>query len=387
MGLGPGGGRVRGRRPPGDPRVQVRGPARAGPSARRPGARSAGGLGRRRRRSAGAGAAGAQPPAGARLQPGGAAGRAAGGGAAGCRSDPAGCARLRATGPQTDLGAAERHANVRGVFEAAAAVAGRHVVVVDDVLTTGATAAECARALRRRGRRAGRRPHSCPGALIRRILSRISLRPTRSPPMSIRVGVNGFGRIGRVFFRAALEARDIEVVGVNDLADAKTLAHLLKHDSVHGNLAAEVVAKDGAIFVNGREVRVLRAEGPRQLALEGAGRGRGRGVDRPLRRHRHRLQAHPGRRQEGHHHRARQGPRRHPGARRQREDVRPRQAPHRVQRLLHDELPGHDGQGARRHVRHQARVRLDRALLHQRPEDPRLPAQGPAARAGGARSA
>jgi glyceraldehyde 3-phosphate dehydrogenase len=83
--------------------------------------------------------------------------------------------------------------------------------------------------------------------------------------MSIRVGVNGFGRIGRVFFRAALEARDIEVVGVNDLADAKTLAHLLKHDSVHGNLPAEVVAKDGAIFVNGREVRVLALKDPGSL--------------------------------------------------------------------------------------------------------------------------
>jgi glyceraldehyde 3-phosphate dehydrogenase len=83
--------------------------------------------------------------------------------------------------------------------------------------------------------------------------------------MSIRVGVNGFGRIGRVFFRAALEARDIEVVGVNDLADAKTLAHLLKHDSVHGNLQAEVSAKDGAIFVNGREVRVLALRDPGSL--------------------------------------------------------------------------------------------------------------------------
>jgi glyceraldehyde 3-phosphate dehydrogenase (phosphorylating) len=83
--------------------------------------------------------------------------------------------------------------------------------------------------------------------------------------MSIRVGVNGFGRIGRVFFRAALEARDIEIVGVNDLADAKTLAHLLKHDSVHGALAAEVSPKDGAIFVNGREVRVCAIKDPAQL--------------------------------------------------------------------------------------------------------------------------
>jgi glyceraldehyde 3-phosphate dehydrogenase len=83
--------------------------------------------------------------------------------------------------------------------------------------------------------------------------------------MSIRVGVNGFGRIGRVFFRAALEAKDIEVVGVNDLADAKTLAHLLKHDSVHGSLPAEVSPKDGAIFVNGHEVRVMGQRDPGSL--------------------------------------------------------------------------------------------------------------------------
>jgi glyceraldehyde 3-phosphate dehydrogenase len=83
--------------------------------------------------------------------------------------------------------------------------------------------------------------------------------------MSIRVGVNGFGRIGRVFFRAALEAKDIEVVGVNDLADAKTLAHLLKYDSVHGILPADVSPKDGSIFVNGREIRVLALKDPGSL--------------------------------------------------------------------------------------------------------------------------
>ncbi|MBI3634681.1 MAG: type I glyceraldehyde-3-phosphate dehydrogenase, partial [Candidatus Rokubacteria bacterium] len=83
--------------------------------------------------------------------------------------------------------------------------------------------------------------------------------------MSIRVGVNGFGRIGRVFFRTALKDKDIEVVGVNDLADAKTLAHLLKHDSVHGNLDAEVTAKDDAIFVNGREIRVCAVKDPAAL--------------------------------------------------------------------------------------------------------------------------
>jgi glyceraldehyde 3-phosphate dehydrogenase len=83
--------------------------------------------------------------------------------------------------------------------------------------------------------------------------------------MSIRVGVNGFGRIGRVFFRTMLGADDLEIVAVNDLADAKTLAHLLKHDSVHGNLAAEVIAKGEAIFVNGREVRVCAQRDPGAL--------------------------------------------------------------------------------------------------------------------------
>jgi glyceraldehyde 3-phosphate dehydrogenase len=83
--------------------------------------------------------------------------------------------------------------------------------------------------------------------------------------MAVRVGVNGFGRIGRVFFRAALEEREIEVVAVNDLADAKTLAHLLKYDSVHGTLRAEVMAKGEAIFVDGREVRVCSVKDPAKL--------------------------------------------------------------------------------------------------------------------------
>jgi glyceraldehyde 3-phosphate dehydrogenase len=89
--------------------------------------------------------------------------------------------------------------------------------------------------------------------------------------MSIRVGVNGFGRIGRVFFRTALGDSEIEVVGVNDLADAKTLGHLLKHDSVHGGLPAEVTAKDTAIFVNGREIRVTALKDPASLPWKDLG--------------------------------------------------------------------------------------------------------------------
>jgi glyceraldehyde 3-phosphate dehydrogenase (phosphorylating) len=89
--------------------------------------------------------------------------------------------------------------------------------------------------------------------------------------MSIRIGVNGFGRIGRVFFRTALGGQDLEVVAVNDLADAKTLAHLLKHDSVHGGLDAEVTAKGDAIFVNGREVRVCAQKDPASLPWKDLG--------------------------------------------------------------------------------------------------------------------
>ena len=83
--------------------------------------------------------------------------------------------------------------------------------------------------------------------------------------MGVRVGVNGFGRIGRVFFRAALETKELDVVAVNDLADAKTLAHLLKHDSVHGALTAEVLVKGEAIVVNGKEVRVCSIKDPAAL--------------------------------------------------------------------------------------------------------------------------
>jgi glyceraldehyde 3-phosphate dehydrogenase (phosphorylating) len=83
--------------------------------------------------------------------------------------------------------------------------------------------------------------------------------------MAVRVGVNGFGRIGRVFFRAALTTKDIEVVAVNDLADAKTLGHLLKHDSVHGTLGAEVSAKGDTIVVDGRKVRVCSVKDPAAL--------------------------------------------------------------------------------------------------------------------------
>lgn len=75
--------------------------------------------------------------------------------------------------------------------------------------------------------------------------------------MAVKVGINGFGRIGRNFFRAAYKDPSLQIVAVNDITDAKTLAHLLKYDSVHGRFEASVEVKENAIVVNGKEVQVL----------------------------------------------------------------------------------------------------------------------------------
>src|SRR3954466_8427525 len=84
--------------------------------------------------------------------------------------------------------------------------------------------------------------------------------------MSVRVGINGFGRIGRNVFRAAHESdADVEIVAVNDITDAGTLGHLLKYDSVFGNFPGEVSVGDGALTVDGREVKVLAERDPAAL--------------------------------------------------------------------------------------------------------------------------
>jgi glyceraldehyde 3-phosphate dehydrogenase len=84
--------------------------------------------------------------------------------------------------------------------------------------------------------------------------------------MTVKIGINGFGRIGRNVFRAALKNPNIEVVAVNDLTDANTLAHLLKYDSVHGTLDAEVSVNGNNIVVNGKEIVVKAERDPAQLA-------------------------------------------------------------------------------------------------------------------------
>ncbi len=83
--------------------------------------------------------------------------------------------------------------------------------------------------------------------------------------MAIKVGINGFGRIGRMVFKIMEQRGGFEVAAINDLTDAKTLAHLLKYDSVHGRFNGTVEAKDNSIVVNGKEIDVLSVKNPAEL--------------------------------------------------------------------------------------------------------------------------
>src|SRR4030095_3631064 len=93
----------------------------------------------------------------------------------------------------------------------------------------------------------------------------------RVPGMASRVGINGFGRIGRNVLRAALGEAGLEFVAVNDITDAKTLAHLLKHDSVHGTLADDVQAQEGTLKVGSRTMTVLAERDPAKLPWKSVG--------------------------------------------------------------------------------------------------------------------
>lgn len=80
-----------------------------------------------------------------------------------------------------------------------------------------------------------------------------------------KIGINGFGRIGRNVFRISQDHQDIEIVAVNDLADAKTLAHLLQYDSVHGTFHKKVTAEDSYLNIDGKMIKVLAEKDPNQL--------------------------------------------------------------------------------------------------------------------------
>lgn len=83
--------------------------------------------------------------------------------------------------------------------------------------------------------------------------------------MSIRIGINGFGRIGRLFTRIALKREGLDIVAVNDITDAKTLAHLLKYDSVHGIYDKEISSDEGNIIVDNRKIKIFSEKNPENL--------------------------------------------------------------------------------------------------------------------------
>src|SRR4029077_18803264 len=89
--------------------------------------------------------------------------------------------------------------------------------------------------------------------------------------MAVKVGINGFGRIGRNIFRTAIGDADIDFVAVNDITDTKTLAHLLKYDSVLGNLESEIAASENGIKVDGHEIRVFSERAPAAIPWESVG--------------------------------------------------------------------------------------------------------------------
>ena len=83
--------------------------------------------------------------------------------------------------------------------------------------------------------------------------------------MTIRVGINGFGRIGRLVFRAAQERNDIEIVGINDLIDVEYMAYMLRYDTMHGQFTGSIEVKDGKLVVNGKTIRVTAEKNPADL--------------------------------------------------------------------------------------------------------------------------
>ena len=88
---------------------------------------------------------------------------------------------------------------------------------------------------------------------------------------NVKIGINGFGRIGRIAFRIASERSDLEVVGINDLLDVEHLAYLLKYDSVHGKFKGSIEVNDGNLVVNGNVIRVTAERNPEDLNWDSIG--------------------------------------------------------------------------------------------------------------------
>ena len=199
--------------------------------------------------------------------------------------------------------------------------------------------------------------------------------------MAVKIGINGFGRIGRNYLRAALaQGADLDIVAVNDLTDNKSLAHLLKYDSVGGVLAEDVSYDDDSITVGGKQIRVFEERDPANLPWGELG------VDIVIE-------------STGRFTKAEDAKKHIAGGAKKvlisapatgddvtivmgvnEEDVQPRDRRHHLERLLHHELPRAAREGLQRRLRHRARLHDDRARLHGRPEPAGRPAQRPASR-------
>ncbi len=204
--------------------------------------------------------------------------------------------------------------------------------------------------------------------------------------MATKIAINGFGRIGRCIVRALVERgiTDVEIVAINDLTDAKTLAHLLKYDSIHREFKAggAITHDEKSITVGGKRIEVLALKNPAELPWKALG------VDIVLEctglfTDKDKAAAHitagakkvlisaPAK-----------GAGPHRGHRRQRRPLRSREAPRHLQRVVHHQLPRAAGQGHARQLRHRPRPHDDGALVHQRSAPPRRAApQGRSARA------
>ena len=202
--------------------------------------------------------------------------------------------------------------------------------------------------------------------------------------MAVRVAINGFGRIGRLMLRAIIESgrKDIDVVAVNDLGPVETNAHLLRYDSVHGRFPGDVKVDGDRMIVDGHNIKVTAIKDPAELphkelgvdiAMECTGIFTSKekasahltaGAKRVL------ISA-PGRRCRSDRRLRRQSPEADQGPH------------HRLERVVHDELPRAGREGAERHGRHRAGVHDDDPLLHQRSALARSDAQGSLSRARG----
>jgi len=130
--------------------------------------------------------------------------------------------------------------------------------------------------------------------------------------MTVRIAINGFGRVGRSIVRACLGHSDIEIVAVNTRAEAATLVHLLKYDSVHGTIKADVSSKADALIVNGKEIKVTNVTNNLgRSSLESPGRGYRNGVHGKIQKEGSMRSPPVGRRQKSDHRRPRKGNRCH----------------------------------------------------------------------------